>query len=274
MYFETMRLTRIYNKVRSGLRTLYLSLIGHFVTPYPCVVILSGHMIDWDHDSNEDGLRFYNLLLKLKEKCDFVNIEDAVSLITRNVKVKKSTIAFAFDDGWRDCYTQIAPQLERFGINAAFFINPNFVEALENDNWEYIDNFTNNVTRSPGKLPMTWEQIKDLHRRGFVIGAHTLDHYCINSDDVSELYHQIIDCKYVIERMLGTQCEYFAFPYGQLEHANQKSIKIACDAYQYVFSQGDYKHYYSYDGKVINRRHFEPFWPFSHVKYFISKRRS
>ena len=85
-----------------------------------------------------------------------------------------------------------------------------------------------------------------------------------------ELEHQIGDCKKVIEERLGSRCEYFAFPYGRLEHANPKSIEIACKHYKYVFSQSDYKHYYSFDGRVINRRHFEPFWPVNHVRYFLS----
>lgn len=54
------------------------------------------------------------------------------------------------------------------------------------------------------------------------------------------------------------------------EHANQSSIDIACKYYKYVFSQSDYKHYFSFGGRVINRRHFEPFWPVKHVSYFLS----
>ena len=121
---------------------------------------------------------------------------------------------------------------------------------------------------------MTWAQIKDLQDRGFLFGAHTLDHYCINDNNIEELEHQIGDCRKVMEEKLGVPCEYFAFPYGRLEHANPKSIDIACKHYKYVFSQSDYKHFFSYGGKVINRRHFEPFWPVSHVKYFLNKHRS
>lgn len=265
---------RIINKSRKILRNIYLSVMGRIVAPQPYVAILSGHMVDWNHDSDADGARFLDLLQALKRKCDFVDFQDAVKMITENAVVQRPTIAFAFDDGWRDCYSQIAPQLETMGVNAAFFVNPHFADAADNEDVDYIENFTDNVTKSPGKFPMTWSQIKDLNKRGFIIGAHTLDHYCINDDNIQELLHQIVDCKSAIEKRLGTPCEYFAFPYGRLEHANQESIDIACKHYKYVFSQGDYKHYFSYGGKVINRRHFEPFWPISHVMYFLSKKRS
>ena len=82
---------------------------------------------------------------------------------------------------------------------------------------------------------MTWALIKDLQDRGFLFGAHTLDHYCINDNNIEELEHQIGDCRKVMEEKLGVPCEYFAFPYGRLEHANPKSIDIACKHYKYVF---------------------------------------
>lgn len=261
-------------KLRPYIRNTFLSVFGHFRKPSPYVVILNGHMVDWHHDNDKDGERFARLLAELHKHCDFVNFEDAVRMIVNHEEVERCTIAFTFDDGWRDCYTQIAPQLEKYGVNAMFFINPNFVDAADNRDNEYIENFTVNTTKSPGKYPMTWAQIMELQQRGFLFGAHTIDHYCINDDNIEELVHQIGDCRKIIEERLGVPCEYFAFPYGRLEHANPKSIDIACKYYKYVFSQSDHKHFFSYGGRVINRRHFEPFWPVSHVKYFLSCKRS
>jgi len=256
--------------IRSGLRSLFLYLVGSFRRPSPYVHILNGHMVDWHHDNEKNGQRFASLLEQLHKHCEFVNFETAVDMIINHVVVTKPTIAFSFDDGLQDCYSQIAPQLEAYGVNAMFFINPNFADAVDKKDTDYIKVFTEETIKSSGKQPMTWAQMKELQRRGFLIGAHTLDHYGINDDNLEELEHQIGDCRKVIEDRLGTTCDYFAFPYGRLEHANPVSIDIACRHYKYVFSQSDYKHYFSFGGKVINRRHFEPFWPISHVKYFIS----
>ena len=260
----------VFKTIRGLARHLCLDLLGYFSKPSPFIHILNGHMVDWHHDNDSDGKRFLSLLEELHRYCDFVNFEDAVDMIINHKEVTKPVLAFSFDDGWRDCYTQIAPQLEKFGVNAMFFINPNFADAADNNDDAYIKNFTEETTKSPGKSPMSWAQIKELQQRGFLIGAHTIDHYCINDDNLEELEHQIGYCRKVIEGRLGSCCEYFAFPYGRLEHANPVSIDIACRHYKYVFSQSDYKNYFSFGGKVINRRHFEPFWPISHVKYFIS----
>lgn len=261
-------------KIRQFIRSIVLSVLGALKKPSPYVHILNGHMVDWNHDNDADGERFAKQLAELHKFCEFVNFEDAIRMIVNHEKVEHPTVAFTFDDGWRDCYTQIAPQLEKYGVNAMFFINPNFADAADNNDSAYIENFTVNTTKSPGKYPMTWAQIKNLQSRGFLFGAHTLDHYCINDDNVAELEHQIGDCLKVMEEKLGVLCEYFAFPYGRLEHANPASIEIACKHYKYVFSQSDHKHFFSYGGRVINRRHFEPFWPVSHVKFFLSCKRS
>lgn len=260
--------------IRTFLRNLYLNTIGTFSRPSTFVHILNGHMVDWNHDYDSDGQRFAELLAKLHQYCDFVNIEEAVRLIINHEPVSRPTVAFTFDDGWRDCYTQIAPQIEKYGVNAMFFINPGFADAAEKGDTAYIENCTVNTTKSPGKHPMTWTQIKELQQRGFMFGAHTIDHYCIANNSIRELEHQIGDCRKAIEDKLGVPCEYFAFPYGRLEHANPASIDIACKYYKFVFSQSDHKHFFSYGGKVINRRHFEPFWPARHVLYFLSSKRS
>lgn len=261
-------------KIRQIVRYIILSTIGIFKKPSPFVHILNGHMIDTHHDNDYDGQRFALLLEKLHIYCDFVNFEDAVEMIINKQKVSKPTVAFTFDDGWRDCYTQIAPQLEKYGVNAMFFINPNAIDAMDNNDKDYLHHFTTFTTKSPGKILLTWQQIRNLQKRGFLFGAHTLDHYCINDNNIEELEHQIGDCKTVIEERLGVPCDYFAFPYGRLEHANPQSIDIACKYYKYVFSQSDHKHFFSFNGRVINRRHFEPFWPSSHVRYFLSCNRS
>ena len=259
--------------IRKNLRNIYLNIIGKFCKPSSHIHILNGHMIHFEHDNIEDGEYFAQLLSELNKTCEFINIEEAVNKIINHEKVSKPTIAFTFDDGFSDCYTQIAPQLEKYGVNAMFFINPNFISATENNNVKYIKNFVTNVTKSPYKRPMTWEQIIELKKRGFLFGAHTIDHYCINDDNTLELEHQIGDCRKIIEDKLGEECEYFAFPYGQMKHANYKSIEIACKHYKYVFSQDNHKYYFSFNGKVINRRHFEPFWPISHINYFINVKR-
>jgi peptidoglycan/xylan/chitin deacetylase (PgdA/CDA1 family) len=251
-----------YMEIRSLLRHITLDILGTFATPAPGIHILNGHRIE----NEKEPETFKNMLIEMSRYVSFINIEDAVRMIVNREKVSKPLVAFTFDDGFMDCYNIFAPVLEEFGVNAMFFINPNYVDGDVN----YIDNFDNHIVMTPGKRPMRWEQLKALSARGHVIAAHTMDHYMINSNDENTLRYQIESCKEIIESNIGKPCDYFAFPYGKLSQVNQKSINIACEKYKYVFSQSDYKHYFSFNNKVINRRHFEAFWPVKHVFYFIS----
>jgi peptidoglycan/xylan/chitin deacetylase (PgdA/CDA1 family) len=85
-----------------------------------------------------------------------------------------------------DCI-DISNVLQEFNVNAAFFINPNFLE----DNQEYIDNFIDTIVLTKGKKPMRWDEIKQLQTIGHIIGAHTMDHYRINTSDTKVLNYQI-----------------------------------------------------------------------------------
>jgi peptidoglycan/xylan/chitin deacetylase (PgdA/CDA1 family) len=253
-------------RMRSLLRTLALDFLGSFSKPAKGIHILNGHRISL---SKPDASIFQQQLSELQNFVRFIRFEDAVDLIVSKTIVDEVLVAFSFDDGFEECYTKIAPVLDNFGINAAFFVNPNFVDG----DTDYLQNFTQNIVKTSNKKPMSWEQIIDLHKRGHIIGSHTLDHFNINTNDGDELVHQLFDSKIIIEERIGSPCLYFAFPFGRLNHANLLAIDVAKRYYPYVFSQSDYRNYFSFQGKVINRRHFEPDWKLNHVKYFLSAKK-
>lgn len=207
-------------------------------------------------------------MAKLSKQVRFIRIEDAVKMINENVVVSEPLVAFTFDDGLSECFDMIAPVLEEYNVNAAFFINPNFIDGDET----YIQNFTDNIIRTPGKCPMNWDQLANLYRRGHIIGAHTMDHFLLDGGDIEEIRHQILGSKKAIENRLGNSCEYFAWPFGRMDQISEDAINMACNNFRYVFSQAISNKYLSLDRKVINRRHFEPFWPYCHIRYFLSKK--
>lgn len=251
-----------YFKVRSFIRSQVLNILGTHSKPAPGIHILNGHRIECE----DEPQTFKSLLEGLSKEVKFIKFEDAVMMIERHVQPDEPLVAFSFDDGFMECYEIFAPVLEEFNTNAMFFINPNYVEGDE----DYINNFNNNIVYTHNKRPMRWNHLKDLDNRGFLIGAHTMDHFMINSTDRKKLNYEIRYCRTAIENNIGKPCEYFAFPYGKLSEANEISIDIACSTYKHVFAQSEWKEYYCFNGKVINRRQFEVFWPIKHLNYFLS----
>ena len=250
--------------LRNIVRNRLLDILGALSKPANGIHILNGHRIQNELEPET----FRKLLAQLSKYVEFVRIENAIKMIldNENKSYPHPYVAFTFDDGFMECYDYFAPELEKYGVNALFFVNPNYVEGDSN----YVDKFNNTIVMTPNKIPMRWEHLTELSARGHIIGAHTIDHYMINTNEIDILKFQIENCKHIIEQHIGMPCEHFAFPYGKLSHANETAINIACRTYKYIFSQSDYKHYFSFDGRVINRRHFEPFWPINHLKYFLS----
>lgn len=245
------------------IRNTLLSTLGNFKNIVNGVHILNSHYIARNDLPKEV---FYDLLKQLSKNADFIKIEDAVEAIRNKTRLNQKLIAFTFDDGFEECYTKIAPVLSEFKTNAAFFINPGFIDG----NAAYCNNFCENIVHIE-KKPMTWEMIKKLHQKGYVIGSHTQDHVRLVGLNEQQLQQQIIIAKKRIEEQLNSPCEYFAWTYGKNTDIDEKALKLALENHQFVFSSDNYTNYFSFNNSVFNRRHIEGNWPISHINYFLSK---
>ena len=67
-------------------------------------------------------------------------------------------VVMTFDDSAKSHFTVVRPLLKQYGFNATFFITEGF---------DFRDN---------KRDYMTWDEIAQLHKDGFEIGNHTLDH--------------------------------------------------------------------------------------------------
>jgi len=253
---------------RNTLRNYILDILALWSKPNPGIHILNGHFLSLNEAASPD--LFAGLLNRLRAKgVEFIDFDLAVKLIVKQqLPIDRCMVAFTFDDGFEECYTKIRPVLNSFDLKAGFFINPGFI----NGNKEYRENFKKETVLTD-KEPMTWNQVNLLKEEGHIIGSHTMDHAMLNIRNKDILEYQLNESKLQIEKRLGMECDFFAFPYGRLEHINGTAIKIAAQYFNFIFSQDNYRHYYSFDKKIINRRHFECDWPSKHVIYFLKKKK-
>ena len=249
--------------MRNLIRNILLFTTGQFKSVAKGVHILNSHYIGRNDLPKEI---FYDLLKELNKQVDFINIEDAVIAVKEKTHQNQKLIAFSFDDGFEECYTKIAPVLSDFNTNAAFFINPGFIDGDKN----YRKNFTENIVHV-NKQPMNWEMIKKLHQQGFIIGNHTFDHVRLVGLTEEQLQKQIITSKHRIEEQLKSSCDYFAWTYGRNSDIDKNALNHCLNSHKYVFGGDNYIKYYSFNNSVLNRRHIEGDWPSSHVRYFLSK---
>lgn len=256
--------------VRKLLRSNYLNFAGKFASEkLPSAHILAGHYIALDKLNSSERLkilnRFYDTLQNLGELSNFDDVVKRVK--NRDLPVDRSIISLCFDDGFKEC-EDIANFFDKKGIKIGFFINSGAIEAEQD---YYPEHYERLVIK--GKEFLDWKTLKDMHSSGHTIGSHTFDHVRLNIADSQILKTQIIEDKIFIGKKLGAECDYFAWPYGTASDISCDALNLSTETFKYVFSSCNYERYESNNGNVITRRHIEPFWNSSHVKYFLSRRR-
>jgi len=170
-----------------------------------------------------------------------------------------------FDDGKRSNYSETAPELERLGVPAVFYLTTGFVGGrvpLWFDRYDALlarigapppalkaqilkelplDLVEERLDDACGRLgvsadldddtvaPMVWEQARDLVRRGFTVGAHGVRHSVLTREREDEALRQIAQSIADVSAGTGTACRTFAFPNGNYT-ARLARHAVACGA--------------------------------------------
>jgi len=110
-------------------------------------------------------------------------------------------VMITFDDAWRDQYEYALPILDEHGVRAAFFA------------------YTSTIG-SPGT--MSWDELRDVARRGHIVGCHTATHSDLarpfgheSADQYGRrLQREIVEARHNLEQQLGVSVQHFCYPYG------------------------------------------------------------
>lgn len=125
--------------------------------------------------------------------------------LSKGIPIPENAIVLTFDDGWKNQYTYAVPILEKHGFTATFFI----------------------MTKVIGGGYMTWDEIKDVHTRGFEIASHTETHAKLTEIDDEKLFKEIEGSKRTLEEKLGTVITTLAYPYYQQDERIREMVKNA-----------------------------------------------
>lgn len=145
------------------------------------------------HDTNESGfLRERDVPYKVKVE-SFEQEVKAIFNYCHENKLGKEHIVFTFDDGGKSFHSVIAPILEKYGFKGLFFIST-----------KYIGNSTF----------LNEEEIKDLFKRGHIIGshAHTHEHlYTLSDEEVTNEWKNSVT---ILSNIIGAPIIYASIPNG------------------------------------------------------------
>lgn len=107
--------------------------------------------------------------------------------------INKDDIVFTFDDGGTSFYTIIAPILEKYGWRGYFFISTKYIGT---------NGFLN------------VEQIKELSRRGHIIGSHSHQHRVLTEMSLSDVKNELKQSKEILSNILGESITMISIPNG------------------------------------------------------------
>jgi len=123
-------------------------------------------------------------------------------------------IVITFDDCFESAFTKGVPILQNYGFSATFYVSTGYIGKTDS-------------RRNKGILIergyIKWEQIKELLRNDFEIGAHTNTHPNLTDISLEEAKTEIQKSKEILQDYLGIEINSFAYPRGK---HNKRIVEI------------------------------------------------
>lgn len=149
---------------------------------------------------------------------------EVVSLATLQARMnepsgEKMMVALTFDDGYAENFDRAVPLLLKEGIPFTYFVSSDYILTQTP--------FPHDTKLGLNLRPNTPEQIRFLADHGVTIGGHTRSHANMGQlTATDQIRDEILGDIRVLEALIGSSVEYFAFPYGDVSHMTQAALDI------------------------------------------------
>ena len=179
----------------------------------------------------------------LSKDFDILDPSSFFDIVIKKRPIQRDSILFTFDDGYNSQLNFAKQVLDTFNIKAIFFIVPNFAKIKDkNVSFSFLQN--NIKYKLYNKRPdislsnMKWDDIKYLHQKGHVIGAHSLNHLNLTKiENQKKLEEEILSDRDAISIKIGSnKIINFAYPFGDIKSINSDVFKIISKHFVNIFS--------------------------------------
>lgn len=122
----------------------------------------------------------------------------------------KKSVLITIDDGWKTVKTIAYPILKKYGFTAVLFVYTDLIKTRQNS------------------TALSWDDLREMVGSGVIeVQSHTVSHTDLTKVGVEQLTRELRDSKREINRRLGSDPAYLAYPYGtfndQVVDAMQKN---------------------------------------------------
>lgn len=201
--------------MRTGLHRTALGQRGVVVAFHRVTDAIPEDSVTRSSSTFEEFCRFF------KAHFDVVTLDEVISRLERRQSIA-GTLAITFDDGYLGNFEVAAPILKKFGLPATFFVITGYIGTQTVAGWD------RQFAVAPGW--MNWDQVRELDREGFQIGAHTRTHVDLGLVEGHDADCEIRGSRKDLEERLGHGVTLFAYPFGgrrNMTDSNRELIKRA-----------------------------------------------
>lgn len=160
--------------------------------------------------------RFKDHMRHLKrEGYETISLSSCVKYLSEDVKPIHKMVVLTFDDGFKNNYTEVFPELRKHGFTATVFIPTDYVGQVFC--WEGHE--------SVPQLPLlSWDEIREMSNYGIEFGSHTCSHPYLSQLSEDEIRGELVRSKSMIEGKIGKEVEFFCHPYGDWNEQTKRLV--------------------------------------------------
>lgn len=137
-----------------------------------------------------------------------LSLLEAADRVRQGQAFPPRSFVLTFDDGYRTTYDEALPVLQRYDMTASVFLTTGETRPTAP---------SDRLPPSEGQPMLNWHEIRELHRSGINVGAHTCTHPDLTRLPTERIEAEIVNSKAIIEDMLGVPVHSFAYPYGRYD---------------------------------------------------------
>ncbi|WP_125721752.1 polysaccharide deacetylase family protein [Pseudoalteromonas rubra] len=147
------------------------------------------------------------------EQFNVIALDTLITQLQAGNELPAKTVAITFDDGYLNNMEAAAPLLEQFGYPYTIFVNPKLIDEKKG----YV---------------MSWEQLRQLAKRGALIANHSAQHDYLHHKLAGESQAQwrnriredLLWSQARIKAEVGHDLPYIAYPYGEFNRPLQALV--------------------------------------------------
>jgi peptidoglycan/xylan/chitin deacetylase (PgdA/CDA1 family) len=186
-----------------------------------------------------------------------ITFSDYQLFVEGKLTLPSKPIIITFDDGYLDTLVNAIPILLELNMRAVIFVMGN--RKLKSARWDELDDL--------GSCPlMSDEQIRAVHKMGFEIGAHSLDHFALTGLSEKDMVYQVARSKEAIENVLEKPIQTFSYPYGRVD---ERVKKVVSDS-GFLFSCGVYSGSAKFSQSMMDFRRLAINQDTSRLKFLVT----